>query len=235
MANGFGGLGGLGGFSPSFPQRTGAPISNVVENLPFATQDEWLADWERRYAEEAAKANPVGTWRDTKAYMNDASMGMVGGENTVGGGMGMQSPTPTRGYPSANLVTDTPVLGGGPTVNRYQAPEPRLQDPRLVRSITSGTPDFAALEAERAQMIPRYTAQVGNQQAYDSMLGMNQLNGLPGPDYANANFGQVTGQQAQPLNAQQGIDMGWATGVYDPNYASGMFGNTGNSRNDSWL
>jgi hypothetical protein len=215
----FGGLGGLGGRASSFPQRSGAPTSNIVEALPFENQDDWLADWQRRYGEAMSAANS-GYWRDSTTAPERSGAGDA------------EHPFRQNEHPWRDTGSSAEWLGSA--IGSTRPPE----DYRTWRSEwvdTSGAPDTRALDAERERMNLAYENRTRNQQAYDSMLNNGQVNGLIGPGYSNANFGSVSGQGAAQLPEIEGVNMDWASGVYNPQQASGMYGSTGRTYKQGWL
>jgi hypothetical protein len=199
----FGGLGGLGGRASSFPQRSGAPTSNIVEALPFENQNDWQSDWQRRYSELMSAANG-GYWRDDPSIAPERS-----------GAGDAEHPFRQTEHP-------------------YRNTDPSSQW-RSTWVDTSSTPDTSALDAEREKMMRAYETRTRNQQAYDSMLNNGQVNALIGPDYSNANFGSVSGQGAAQLPEIEGVNMDWASGVYNPQQASGMYGSSGRTYKQGWL
>lgn len=206
--NGFGGLGGLGGRA-SFPMRYGAPNSQPVEGplLGLGTFDEWDTDWKKRLAGTPQQITTTN-WQD----ITDLS----GKALPDGSAVGQLTP-----FINAMGSADKTRWSG----DRYMAGY----------NETSANPEYAQMLAEREQMMPHWENQTRNQQSYDSMMGGHQPNAVIGENYSDANFGSVTGQPGGTTMPEvDGVNMDWASGIYDPNYASGMFGNTGR-RKQGWL
>jgi hypothetical protein len=106
---------------------------------------------------------------------------------------------------------------GGPPVIGGSA----LSGPRPAAPVSAYQPvDFsridarkAELEAERGRLLPMYENQTRQQQAYDSMRGWGQENAVMGPNYQEANFGQISGDPnggmgASPLSGVNGTQSG---------------------------
>jgi hypothetical protein len=220
----YGGLGGLGGY----PMRHSAPSSSVVSAAPEMSHAEWLADWERRYSDVANSASPdrwvEGGWvtPDTmpggpQAYFTRFGHKTVGDEDAADGVRLRHGATQYGARPGGNFgwMTEGLMPSGW---------------------VAGNTPNFDALNAERDRLLPMYESMTRNQQSYDSMMGGHQTNATIGENYADANFGSVSGQVNQALPTVDGVGMSWANGVYDPAYASGLYGSSGKARNtDGWL
>lgn len=209
----WGGLGGLGGM----------PNSKVVQNV-----DTWGNDWQKRRDALAATARPAG-WTDRLLQVSGPSNAgayvgaMQAGANTRWNGGGA-TPRPEDAY--------TPKLGWG-TLASEDGTDKAIQNSQFAwgRMWSPGSaPDFTELNREKALIDQTREAGIRNQQAYQSMTGWGQQNGVIGPDYSNPNFGTVSGQGAPQINVPAGIDMGWASGMYDPNF-NGVFGSNGQPRN----
>lgn len=233
------GLGGLGGRAMSFPTRPNyAPDSQVVDFIP--NQEAWTADWQARYDAEKAKARAPSTITNTGVAGNLRPAPV----NPVPYGDGsaffsdLRSVTPpSSGRPNIMPPGSAPAPVGPSAFDpqRYFSDLTSLQPPGGSRPtvyndyIDPGyTPDFTALNAEKASMMPVFENQNRQQQGYDSMRGWGQENAVMGPDYTNPNFGQISGD---PINGQgasplSGVGQGAMNGVYNPegSYA-GVFGN----------
>jgi hypothetical protein len=232
----FGGLGGLGGRASSFPQRSGAPTSNIVEALPFENQDDWLADWQARYDAEARRARGGSAGRSKEDYIRSV--------------LGSTTPSNVTWQPEKDIpaLTSHLINGGG---MYYDDPQTAAQvasfalGDSMYDQLRNYTPapagpgyqaNFTALNAEKQKMLRAYEARTRNQQAYDSMLNNGQIHGIIGPGYTNPNFGSVSGQEgAAQLPQIDGVNMDWASGVYNPQRASGMYGSTGRTYKQGWL
>lgn len=195
-----GGLGGLGGFGMSYPSRGGnTPNSTGVDYL--APQNEWEADWQRRRAAEIAKAAAATQAASIMPAHTPPAAGFIDLN-----GDGMADPPGSFRDVTGDGMADpsgwnfTYRGNGGGSGPLFNSP--------------TYAPDFSALDAERERMMAAYDNQARQQQSYNGMLGNGQINGILGPNYADPNFGQVTGSQPQQ-QAPAGVDMSWAD-VYQP-------------------
>lgn len=202
-----------GGFGASFPSRGGQmPGSQVVDYL--RPQAEWESDWTSRRAAEEARASkpalrqssavdPISIYNDPNGWNMTANGGTSTGRPTA--------PTPDNLGTFSDPFASDPFSNPGP---RPTAPTPDNIGSFSTEVVPGYTPDFSGLDAEREQMMGRYNQQAINQQSYDAMSGNGQINGVLGPNYADPNFGQVTG--AQMNGGQPEGDMAWADGLYNP-------------------
>lgn len=233
---GFGSLGGLGGrsggFGASFPSRSGAPNSQVVDYL--RPQDEWQKDWDARYAAEQGRARAPGMVFNPGPETNlrpGAPTGAADWTDPTGistnWGAGVNPFSASR--PDAPTGAPGWVDSTGISNNWGMPSNPNAVAPTVYNDTFDAgyVPDFTALNKEREQMMGRYDAQARNQQAYDWMNGGGQINGILGPNYSDPNFGQIVGAQPQGPSQEE---MAWADGLYNP---TGTYG-TAPARNSGW-
>jgi hypothetical protein len=116
-------------------------------------------------------------------------------------------------------AANVPMAAGAPGVmGGYLNPDGTWSDVQDSQTQQQGwedipyVPDYSALDAEKARMMPMMERQRIGQTAYDSMTGWGQTNGIPGPDYAKPDFGQVTDNFGQYDGAGSfgGLNMDWA-------------------------
>ncbi|MBI1620363.1 hypothetical protein [Aquamicrobium zhengzhouense] len=234
----FGGFG-LGRLGFTHPMRTEAPESETVSLLP--DQQQWMSDWEKRRAAEAARARPAAAPRaqtfDNAGYLaanpdvaDPSSWGGAFPANPVGayhyGAHGAGEGRQGTNFDEAKYLQLNPdvaaaVSGGQFSSGLDHFAKHGFGENRAV-NVTPGsagyTPNFSALNAEWDKMTPMFENQTRQQQAYDWMQGGNQENGLMSEDYANAGFNTITGMSNPYAGPGQieGVDMDWAQGVYDP-------------------
>jgi hypothetical protein len=180
----------------SYPVRTGAPNSNVVQNV-----DEWANDWQGRWDSAQAQVRPAGVVGRTAAKSGTGSIapGFAGPAPTNTGSFVTVQSSPYSGVASDGGARSVDFSGGGDVFSAGYAP------------------DMRALMAERDQIDLTRQAGITNQQAYDSMRGWGQNNGVMAPNYGEAGFGQVNGVNGDPYALQgdtQGLDMSWTDGIY---------------------
>lgn len=225
MAAGFGGLGGLGGFSPSYPTRFGVPISRQVQSLDELTMPL------RQEFEQA---------RDADYDARLAARGDLWDAHTSRIGADLSGLTPAQRYKSMDDFFKGGTFAAQTGRDEFLGHVFGGDKDRIgafTHAVTSEGPDYQEYQRRLQEITQPYMdAQTRNQQAYGQMTGGGQLNAMMGPDYANANFGSITGQGPAQIPAVGGVSMDWASGVYDPSQASGMFGNTGRARTQGgWL
>jgi hypothetical protein len=171
------GFGSFGGFS--YPTRrafgNAQPDSQVVESVP----SNWMDDWNRRYAEESAKAGQgasAGSWLDKSAFDPFEYARMIYDPTVQTRDNAEFVPEHLRGgVQSTEGMKEIYVPGGG---GGY-------------------VPDFTALNAERDKMLAMYENQTRQQQAYDTVLGGDgYIGGVMNERYTNPTAGQITGRTA---------------------------------------
>ena len=209
-----GGLGGLGGApqrNTPYPMRQNTPQSGtVIDPLVrdgMGSFQGWQNDWQGRWNAEEGRRRAPG-------YVQGLRPEMV---ETLPGAEGYQAEfsqyDPNRPYSGGSHKTLQNVMG-------------TLWDDGY-------TPDFTALDAERARYEPLFQNRERAQQSFNMMEGQGQRFGMMGPDYTNPGFGQVSGEvnpfspdmgagRAAVQGANDGISTDWLTGVYDPTQMQAM-------------
>lgn len=211
-----GSLGGLGGRESSFPQRFGAPVSNQVQSL----EEMQKPIWDEYNAAVAARQNAANDfWEQNQSVLDARTAGVPGMTPELQRQLDSTLKSAGSRLGGEWLFAHSPDSGVAEEYNALQAPI-----------------DVQSYQ-DRADAIaqPFLENQTRNQQAYDSMRNNGQINALIGPDYSNANFGSISGQGAAQLPEIDGVNMDWASGVYNPSKANGMFGNTGRTYKQGWL
>ncbi|MHA6684500.1 hypothetical protein [Mesorhizobium sp. A556] len=214
---GFGGLGGLGG--SSYPQRSGSPASKQV-----MSDTEFTNDWQSRLDAIPQTVDAFGL-RDVQlvpgstGYNADFAKQFIPQVERAAsqfGGLAPDSQYYTGGGGS-HVLSDQTVMVGQETNPEYLA---MLQ------------------QAQQAQQ-QRGENQTRQQQAYGSMNGWGQLNGVMGANYTDPNFGQISGQAGGPLTAPtmpDGVDPSWTSGVFDPSGGlTGVYGPNTSSKKQGFL
>lgn len=207
------GFGSLGGLGgASFPMRYGEPVSKPVQS-DEEFNNGWTStlDWLKSQAQQAQ-----ADWTRANGYLTAAS------------DAGMSSEEAARRLPAfmgvGGLGTDA-TLGAN------------LQN--SAGSLWGQYSDMAARYPIEQQQ--RSENQIRQQQAYGSMTGWDQLNGVMGPGYTNPNFGQISGQVMQAANQQNmapttpGVDASWTSGVFDQGGGlTGVYGGP-QAKQQRWL
>jgi hypothetical protein len=240
---GFGGLGGLGG--ATYPTRVGTPQSSVVAWAPDAIS--WRDDWQKRYDEEANKAQPE-IWKQGLVELIPGQYATTNTATPTDNRMGWDATVSNNVYPigtSPAYAINNDQGGVADSLNQYvdqqmqsmAAKYPSMMaDPAVAQQTRDSllakassayipqsvdgsqphndashqvmgmvkvqdayTPDFTRLNDEKTQMLPAMQNQDRLQQAYNSMMGWNQLNGVMSPNYTNPNFGQINGDFGQSM------------------------------------
>lgn len=254
----FGGFG-LGGLGLNYPMRDKVPESAALSLLP--NQDDWLADWEKRRAAEAAKArpavNPAPQLFDNSGYLkanpdvaDPANWGGSFPGNPVGayhyGVHGAGENRSGTNFDEAKYLQMNPDVAAAVARGEFSSGLEHFgrhgwNEGRYV-NMTPGspgyTPNFGALNAEKNKMMPLFENQTRQQQAYDWMEGAHQQNAIMSPEYANAGFNTITGMSNPYAGPGQidGVSMDWAQGVYDPTTqrGTGTYNPTNYSKNTGW-
>lgn len=200
MAGSFGSLGGLGGFAP--PTRTASPNSQHIKTLselqaPIQNEYQGLMDvWQQ----------DMGGYDD--ALRQSFAADIAGAGLNPNQNLSLMLAMSRVGKNAANAGNADWLSGtmGQSGADAYTA-------------TAQGMPDFAPFQARMDAIArPFNENQTRQQQAYDWMQGGNQQNALMSPDYAKAGFNTITGTSNPNAGPGQieGVDMGWAQGVYDP-------------------
>lgn len=207
-----------GGFGSSFPTRGSMPNSQTVDYLK--PKAEWESDFNSRIAAEQGRVNANNSMVGNAIPATPTA----GFDASVGFDPNMRLPMPTGDYgPFGPGIWEAPqpysggprmVSESGPTVvDGGMPPAPTAPSFNFNPTTTSMmSMDMTPFNQEREKMMGEYDAQSRNQQAYDSMLGGGQINGVLGPNYTDPNFGQVNGQNADGI--PENTDMSWADGLY---------------------
>jgi hypothetical protein len=218
-----GGLGGLGGFGASYPTRTHEPRSTVTQSTPFASGDEWRADfqdrWDRHHLTGIEHINPMlqlipdaPGWDPSRAVearelmtpvVRDSVLQKLGVDPNAGF---VQDFLKGAGK-NVNWLGGTPYDKGSTSGGSHFV---TLEGGTIQRPV-----DYSELEAERERMTPLYDALDRNTQSYNMMMGGNQLNGVIGADYSRPNFGQI-GASSGPGNPADAFGAGQASDVFQP-------------------
>lgn len=209
---------GFATFGASFPQRYMTPTSQQVGYLP--TYDEWLSDFESRWADRAASgggSDPAPKTIQQVSPDGPQTFTSSGGPSVFKEGSNLNPVDVTGGRQpvygdTGDWRQDRLNFRNTPfTERQYTTPQPEAQ------AMSTG-PDFSDLIAERERMQPRFESQKALQQAYDAMMGFNQRNAIPGPGYGRPGFGQVDGNLENPFGVpnQSGVDLSFTDGVLDP-------------------
>lgn len=226
---GFGSLGGLGGapggFGTSYPSRGGnAPVSGQV-----MSDQEFHNDWSKRLAavprtvSNSVELVPGASGYDAAAaapYLSNISdQNKAFSYKSFGSQQGDSSALDTAiGY-ARSLGFNYQRNPDGTTSLLRDAYGPASTaaatgGSHAVRLANTANPEWGRLNQQyQNEAGRREDAQTRNQQAYDWMLGGNQINGIIGPEYTNPYFNQIGAQAGQ---IPEGTDMDWAADVYRP-------------------
>jgi hypothetical protein len=226
---GFGSLGGLGGrpggFGASYPSRGGnAPVSGQV-----MSDQEFHNDWSNRLAAvpqtvsnsmnlvpgassyDAGMASPfINQIDDQNKAFTQRSFGVAPGQDKsldkatdYAQSLGFTFQRNADGTTSLQRSAYGPASTAGATGGSH-----------TVRLADTPNPEWGQLNQQyQTEAGRREDAQTRNQQAYDWMLGGNQINGIIGPEYTNPYFNQIGAQAGQ---IPEGTNMDWAADVYRP-------------------
>lgn len=222
MASYFGSLGGLGA---SFPMRNGTPNSQRVQSLDEITNDIWAQYDADRKAQDTADDTLTAAlddrWADIPNMTAMQQAKMRNGISTITSrqaSMGNASPAMMALSQDPNQLDNASkyMTAYGVELNR----EPYQQA------------ENAATEAFNQR-------ETRGQQAYDSMRGWGQENGVMGANYSAPGFGQVNGIAGNPYavdtEAAKGADMSWTDGAFNPqNGNAGVYSPAAPRKNTGW-
>ena len=207
----YGSLGGLGGWRP-YPVRQDPPESSQVmsgEEITNSWNDR-LADIPQNISSTTVETVP---WEFQK----------LGGQYN---NMRFEK-TADYGYAKDN----------GINMLRYD-----INPFRMVVDKTTTTsyrnPEYDRVAGLRDDALAQFGENnIRQQQAYDGMQGQYSKNGIMPEGYSAPNFGQISGQENTGVTNTPGIGMDWTAGVYDQNFANGLYGNNGAAQNGAtrWL
>lgn len=195
-----GGLGGSGGFGMSYPSRGGvAPTSQRVDN-PDEMQylhDKWV---------EGLQSQSVNQLAGQRAF--DAFSRVYGGIADQAG----LAPVMSRDAFVSAANNGGKYTANGQTFNLGNWTSP------IANQITGAIGGEIGQREEKLKQDLAFMSENGarQQQAYDTMLGTNQINGILSADYANPYFGQVGAQQAGAPTDAGGLDPASLSDIYQP-------------------
>lgn len=210
----FGSLGGRpGGFGASYPTRSGpAPFSQNV-----LSDQEFHDGWQRRLAMESP-------------LLMDTVQLNPGAENYNAGTAKpylAEIAETNKNYVASQLGVDRNAEWARGFFDSFDALKGTQYDAGAAPSASGGHSIFvrdydnpAFLDAQRqyqSEQDQRADAQARNQQAYNSMLGGNQINGILGANYSQPAFGQIGASQpsANP-GSSDGLDLSLGGDVFRP-------------------
>lgn len=225
----YGSLGGLGGRASSFPMRSGtAPTSQTVGYQQ--SWADWEADWQKRLAGlPISPATPLQN--QMYPYLEDPSRPLAPTPENMWVFSGQSAPGTPQSYAETGQGSASwggPLAWGGgadrplvPTAeNIHLFPQTEGTSPASIDEMRKN------LMREREVALETWQPQIRQQQAYDSMRGWGQENAVMGPNYQQANFGQITGDPTGGMGASplSGVN-GTQSGVYSAGGAqSGVYG-----------